>query len=144
MWIYQSWPFLYYLISTLFSHAEIIQTAKLRTLITFSKQPNISYSLNASVLLTEGRCVCVSRTTMYKHRSTSISLTKTLKWLKAFNISQSRKDLEQQMQHPKTMVFKWQRQKNLRNQIAITHFPTINNQSLHIRLWFFKQPMYQG
>ena len=144
MWIYQSWPFLYYLFSTLFSHAEIIQTAKLRSLITFSKQTNISYSFNAYVLLREGRCACVSRTTMYKHKSTSISSTKTLKWPKAFNVSQSRKALEQQIQYPKTMVFKWHGQKNLRNQIAITHFPTIKNQSLHIKLWFLKQPMYQG
>ena len=40
-----------------------------------------------------------------KHKSTSISSTKTLKWPKAFNISQSRKALEQ-IQYPKTMVFK--------------------------------------
>ena len=78
MCIYQSWSFLYYLFSALFSHAKTIQTAKLITLFTFSKQPNICYCLNSCVLIKKGRFVYVSRTTMYKHRSISISFTKKI------------------------------------------------------------------
>ena len=57
--LYQSWSFLYYLFSALFSHAKTIQIAELITLFTFSKQPNICYCLNSCVLITKRKmCLC--------------------------------------------------------------------------------------
>ena len=46
----------------------------------------------------EGRCLCVSRTTIYKLISTH-----QLVFTKTFHITTSTKAMEQQIQHPKTM-----------------------------------------
>ena len=117
MFIYLSRPSLYYLswFSSVpyFSYAEMIQTAKFKTLFTLLNNKHKFKSLDAYVLIKEGRCLCISRTTIYKLRSTyqliikkstyQLVLLKHLNGSKHFILPKSTKVMEQQIQHPKTM-----------------------------------------
>ena len=82
----------------------MIQTAKFRTLFILLDNKHKFKGLNACVLITEGRCLCVSRTTIYKLRSThQLVLPKYLNGSKHLILPESTKAMERQIQHPITM-----------------------------------------
>ena len=91
----------------------MIQIAKFRTLFALLNNKHKFKGLDAYVLIKEGRCLCISRTTIYKLRSTyqliikkstyQLVLLKHLNGSKHFILPKSTKVMEQQIQHPKTM-----------------------------------------
>ena len=82
----------------------MIQIAKFRTLFALLNNKHNFKGLDAYVLIKEGRCLCISRTTVYKLRSTyQLVLLKHLNGSKHLILPKSTKVMEQQIQHPKTM-----------------------------------------
>ena len=90
----------------------MIQIAKFRTLFALLNNKHKFKGLDAYVLIKEERCLCISRTTIYKLRSTyqliikkvhQLVLLKHLNGSKHFILPKSTKVMEQQIQHPKTM-----------------------------------------
>ena len=108
-----------------FSHAEMIQTAKFKTLFTLLNNKHKFKSLDAYVLIKEGRCLCVFRTTIYnlstyqlikKKKYISVSFTKTFKRIKTFHMTRKYKSYGTINSTSKNnakshwLVFQWQSQ----------------------------------
>ena len=73
----------------------MIQAAKFRTLFTLVNNKHKFKGLNACVLIVEGRCLCVSRTTIHKLRGTyQLVLPKHLNGSKHFILPESTKAME--------------------------------------------------